>query len=367
MKVAVTGARGFIGKNLLARLDATQGVEAAAVAHDDPCVLQAGIADAQVVVHLAGVNRPEEPGEFATGNTGFTQALVAALQDDPKPVIYASSIKALDDSDYGRSKLAAEEALSAYSQATSAPVMILRLANVFGKWARPDYNSAVATFCHRISHDLPINVHDAQAVVRLVYIDDVIDTIVRLLSEPPAGTTLLSVEPEYAISVGDLARTLEGFRAGEQSNAAPNSGDGLARALYATYVSYLPKDRFTYELTEFKDPRGKFAEFLITERSGQVSVFTAGPGVTRGGHYHHTKVEKFLVVRGHAIFRQRNLVTGELHETALDADRLTVVQSIPGWIHEITNTGAEQLVCCLWSSETFDPARADTYARPVGG
>ena len=368
MKILVTGADGFIGKNLCVSLAEQAGFEVLPVVRaTDPAALESKVAQADAVIHLAGVNRPQDPAEFAAGNADFTARLCQALlaTGRPVPVAFASSIQADRDNPYGLSKRAAEEHLRGYGQASGAPVALYRLANVFGKWSRPDYNSAVATFCHNIARGLPIQVNDASAALQLVYIDDVVAELLRFLADPGSGVGLRQAGPVYATTVGELARQIEAFKDVRTSLMTERVGTGLVRALYATYVSFLPPQAFSYSVPKYGDARGVFVEMLKTPDCGQFSFFTAHPGITRGGHYHHTKTEKFLVIKGVARYRFRHLVTDEVFELDSTGDEPLVVDTIPGWAHDITNIGDDELVVMLWANEIFDRQNPDTIASPV--
>ena len=368
MKILVTGADGFIGKNLCVSLAEQAGFEVLPVVRaTDPAALESKVAQADAVIHLAGVNRPQDPAEFAAGNADFTARLCQALlaTGRPIPVAFASSIQADRDNPYGLSKRAAEDHLRRYAEASGAPVALYRLANVFGKWSRPDYNSAVATFCHNIARDLPIQVNDASAALQLVYIDDVVAELLRFLADPGSGVGLRQAGPVYATTVGELARQIEAFKDVRTSLVSERVGTGLVRALYATYVSFLPPQAFSYGVPKYGDARGVFVEMLKTTDCGQFSFFTAHPGITRGGHYHHTKTEKFLVIKGVARYRFRHLVTDEVFELDSTGDEPLVVETIPGWAHDITNIGDDELVVMLWANEIFDRQNPDTIASPV--
>ena len=368
MKILVTGADGFIGKNLCVSLAEQAGFEVLPVVRaTDPAALESKVAQADAVIHLAGVNRPQDPAEFAAGNADFTARLCQALlaTGRPVPVAFASSIQADRDNPYGLSKRAAEDHLRRYAEASGAPVALYRLANVFGKWSRPDYNSAVATFCHNIARGLPIQVNDAAAPLRLVYIDDVVAELLRFLADPGSGVGLRQAGPVYATTVGELARQIEAFKDVRASLVTERVGTGLVRALYATYVSFLPPQAFSYSVPKYGDARGVFVEMLKTPDCGQFSFFTAHPGITRGGHYHHSKTEKFLVIKGVARYRFRHLVTDEVFELDSTGDEPLVVETIPGWAHDITNIGDDELVVMLWANEIFDRQNPDTIASPV--
>ena len=366
-RVAVTGANGFIGKNLVLRLR-EQGVDVVPIGHDLDVDVMAGLlAGVDHVVHLAGVNRPENPTEFQSGNEGMTERLVAALgQAAPTvAVIYASSIQAAHDNPYGRSKLAAEAAMTRHKEDTGAPVHVFRLPNVFGKWCRPNYNSVVATFCHNLSRGLPITVNDPSVVLQLVYIDDVIDAFIDLILGRSTMDGQAVTSPVYEITLGELAEQLTRFRDSRETLVPGRVGTGLLRALHATYLSYLPPEQFNYDLTAHTDPRGSFVEMLRTPDSGQFSYFTAHPGITRGGHYHHSKTEKFLVLQGTARFGFRHVLTDETFEIVTSGIKPEIVETVPGWSHEVTNIGDETMVVMLWANEIFDRERPDTIGAKV--
>lgn len=362
--VIVTGADGFIGRNLRLRLSELNDWSVLPLTRDTP---SEGWIDAfrngDAVVHLAGVNRPADPAEFAENETSVT-ALLDTMRAVGRrlPVVLASSTKAEESSPYGASKLAAERRLLAAAVSDGFVAAVVRLPNVFGKWCRPNYNSAVATFCHNIARDLPVRVDDAEAALTLVYIDDVIDTFIRLITDG-FETGHHEVGPTYRTTVGDILDQIRGFRADRDQNLIAEVGHGLTRALYATYVSYLPTESFSYAIPAHKDARGAFSEMVKTRTSGQFSYFNALPGVTRGGHYHHTKTEKFLVVHGRARFRFRNLATGERHEIETSAEHPEIVETIPGWAHDVTNIGDEIMVSLLWANEIFDRSRPDTISH----
>ena len=370
MKVLITGSNGFIAKNLIVRLNELNNFETVMYSRQtSERQLLNSVSDIDAVVHLAGVNRPPLPEDFITGNTGLTQSLCEALLDSgrPVPVIFSSSTQAAQDNPYGKSKLAAENALRDYAAQAGAAVYIYRLPNVFGKWCKPNYNSAVATFCHNIVNGLPIQINDSNAALELVYVDDVINEFISVLkNKPPVDTTFFySVPVQYQTTVGELAQQLEAFRDSRTSLVTEKVGTGLIRALYSTYMSYLPTTAFAYEVPKFSDPRGDFVEMLKTKDSGQLSYFTAHPGITRGGHYHHTKTEKFLVIKGQARFGFRNILTDETYELFTSGDQPKIVETIPGWSHDITNVGQEEMIVMLWANEIFDHHRPDTIASRV--
>lgn len=367
MRVLVTGANGFIGKNLLVHLH-EQGVEAVQFTRDmDIGDLSAALDEVDFVFHLAGINRPKDTAEFAEGNTGLTEQLCDLIRASGRsiPVLYTSSIQAEADNPYGVSKLAAEEALVALEKDTRSPVYLYRLPNVFGKWSRSNYNSAVATFCHNIANDLPIQINDPAALVRLVYVDDVVKDFLRLMEERPAGVVRPGVSLVYTIAVGDLADQIRAFKFSRESMVTEAVGIGLTRALYATYLSFLRPEQFSYSVPIHADARGRFVEMLKTKDSGQFSFFTAHPGITRGGHYHHTKNEKFLVIQGKARFGFRHVITGETYELFADGEKPEVVETVPGWAHDITNIGNSEMIVMLWANEVFDRQDPDTVSYKV--
>lgn len=368
MKVLVTGAAGFIGKNLRVALREQKGIEVLPITRSSSAdALQEAARAADAVIHLAGVNRPQDPAEFSAGNADFTAALSDALAATGRaiPVAFASSIQAERDNPYGVSKRQAESHLAAYGERTGAPVATYRLANVFGKWSRPDYNSAVATFCHNIARGLPIRINNPDAPVRLVYVDDVVTELVSFLAGPGQGVRQAEAGPVYSTTVGELAAQIEAFKEVRASLVTERVGTGLVRALYATYVSFLPPEAFSYGVPKYRDARGVFVEMLKTPDCGQFSFFTAHPGITRGGHYHHTKTEKFLVIKGRARYRFRHIITDETFEVESHGDEPLVVETIPGWAHDITNIGNDELVVMLWANEIFDRQKPDTFASKV--
>ena len=367
MRVLVTGANGFLGKNLLAYLREKE-IEAVIFTHEMPNEqLQSCLDNVEFVFHLAGVNRPKNPNEFAMGNKGLTEHLCDVIRASGRqiPVVYASSIQAELDNPYGISKKAAEQALVTLEAETGSPVYIYRLPNVFGKWSRPNYNSAVATFCHNIANDMPIQVNDPSATLHLVYVDDVIAEFLRIMVERPAGANFPNCQPSYTITVGELAKQIFAFRDSRQNMLIEAVGTGLTRALYSTYLSFLKPEQFSYGLSMHEDPRGRFVEMLKTKDSGQFSFFSAHPGVTRGGHYHHSKNEKFLVIQGKARFGFRHIVTGEAYELFTDGAQPKVVETVPGWSHNITNIGNEEMIVMLWANEIFDREHPDTITYKV--
>lgn len=365
-RIVITGADGFIGRNLAVRLGEVGDVVLPLTRASNADDWYGAIAGADAVVHLAGANRPADPNDFMAINAGTADLLAASVIAAKRaiPVIYASSAKALDDSDYGRSKRAGEDCLLTLTEQTGSPVYIFRLPNVFGKWAQPNYNSAIATFCHNIAREMPIRIDDPAAPLSLFYIDDAVQAFLDVLDgKMPTG--IVAASPVYSTTLGAVVDILRGFRSDRDDNLIDQVGTGLKRALYATYVAALPPSAFSYPIVSHQDPRGAFSEMLKTRTSGQFSYFTAHPGVTRGGHYHHTKTEKFLIVHGNALFRFRHIVSGETHEIRTSGSRPVIVETVPGWTHDVTNVGEDMMISMLWANEIFDRDRPDTVTAKV--
>lgn len=368
VRVLITGSNGFIGKNLVVRLGELAAYEAIGFDREDSLDdLRKKVGQADAIVHLAGINRPKDIKEFAEGNAHLTVRLCEFIAETGRriPLVVSSSVQADLGNPYGESKRGAEAACEALAENTGNPVSIYRLPGVFGKWCRPNYNSVVATFSHNIANDLPIQISDPALAIKLVYVDDVVGDFIRVLDSMPAGLSRYEVGPVYDITLGDLAAQIEAFRNCRESLVCERVGAGLVRALYATYVSYLPPAKFAYKLPKYVDERGVFVEMLKTQDSGQFSFFTAHPGITRGGHYHHTKTEKFLVIKGSARFGFRNIVTGERYDVFTAGDKPQVVETVPGWAHNITNVGQDEMIVMLWANEIFDRVRPDTIAATV--
>ena len=388
MNVLITGANGFVGKNLTQRLftikdrrdrtrPALQVDEILLCTRD---ASEEALADycqkADFVVHLAGVNRPKDPEEFAAGNTDFNRALLELLRKSGNrcPVLLSSSIQAgltgrYAGSPYGQSKKAAEELLLTYSEETGAAGMIYRLPNLFGKWCRPNYNSAVATFCHNIARDLPITVSDPAVELELVYIDDLVEEILNAVEGHPRRTegAYCSVPVSHHETLGEIVRLLQSFHHQPQTLLLPEIPAGsFAKKLYSTYLSYLPPEKTAFPLKMNVDPRGSFTELLKTESCGQVSVNISKPGITKGQHWHNSKWEFFMVVAGHGLIRERNLNTGELVEFEVSGEKIEAVHMLPGYTHNIINLSeTETLVTVMWANEPFDSNHPDTYFEEV--
>ncbi len=369
MKILITGSKGFIGKSLGLALTETGKYEILTFDRGDTLdLLEKLVNQSDFIVHLAGENRPVNLQRFQEGNVDLTQALCRAIMKTGRsiPLIYSSSLQ-VNNSDglYAQSKRSAEVVIKEFYEATENPVLIYRFANVFGKWIRPNYNSVVGTFCYNITRDLPIQINDENAVIRLIYIDDVIKDIIANINSSWLGAIFGEITPEYAISVGSLAKQLYEFKHSRNTLIIPSVGAGFIRALYSTYVSYLPVEEFSYAVPKYSDERGDFVEMLKTLDAGQFSYFTALPGVTRGGHYHHSKTEKFLVISGKARFGFRNMITGEIHEIFTSGEKPEVVETVPGWTHNITNIGDEKMIAMLWANEIYNRESPDTIPSKV--
>jgi UDP-2-acetamido-2,6-beta-L-arabino-hexul-4-ose reductase len=367
--VLITGSNGFVGKNLSVTLAQRPDIKITGFdVADDPATLSTLVAEADFIFHLAGVNRPQSPEEFTTGNTGLTETIIALLQNQGKstPFLLSSSTQALLDNPYGISKRDAEEVVFAYGRQSGAPVFVYRLPNVFGKWCRPNYNSAVATFCHNIAHDLPIQINDPNATMTLAYIDDVVNAFVAALDGKAIIEDLYCiVAPVHTIKLGAIAELIRGFKSSRLDLSLPNMSEPLTKKLYSTYLSYLPTDQFSYPLKMNVDDRGSFTEFLRTPDRGQVSINISKPGITKGNHWHHTKNEKFLVVSGRGVIRFRKIGSDEIIEYLISGDKLEVVDIPTGYTHNITNTGDGDMVTVMWVNEMFDSQKPDTFFQLV--
>lgn len=365
--ILVTGAAGFIGKHVCLALRRAGGFEV--LEYDvvnEPTELAAMVARAAFVIHLAGVNRPKEDSEFSTGNGGFTQALCEMVAADGRgiPIAMSSSIQAERDNAYGVSKRLAEEALLAHQRATGAPVYLYRLPNVFGKWSRPNYNTVVATFCHNISRGLPVTVTDRDAALKFVYIDDVVRDLVELAGGG-GGATQREVSPVHAITLGGLHDLIVSFKESRDNSLLPDFGNPLVKSLYATYLSFLEPTDYARPVDLKADDRGWLFELVKSGGAGQIFVSKTKPGITRGNHYHDTKVEKFCVIQGQGVIRFRHLLGAEIIEYPVDDQAIRVVDIPPGLTHSIENTGSGEMITLFWASEIFDPSRPDTFFVPV--
>jgi len=365
MKILVTGAKGFIGKNLITELKNRKHNEVFGFDIDSELKdLDAYCKNVDFVFHLAGVNRPANQSEFMKGNFGFTSTLLDLLKKHKNtcPVMISSSIQAELNNPYGLSKKAGEELIFAYSKETGSKVLVYRFPNVFGKWCRPNYNSAVATFSYSISHNSPITVNDSNVTMNLVYIDDVVDELVKALeNKETRDGDFCFVPTTYIKKLGEIIDLLYSFKKSREDRSIPNMSDSFTKKLYSNYLSYLPENEFSYSLMMNVDQRGSFTEFIKTPDRGQVSINISKPGITKGNHWHHTKNEKFLVVSGEGIIRFRKINTSEVIEYNVNGRKLEVVDIPVGYTHNITNTGDTDMVTVMWANETFDPEDPDTY------
>ncbi|MBO1265072.1 capsular polysaccharide biosynthesis protein CapF [Proteiniclasticum sp. SCR006] len=369
MRILVTGAKGFIGKNLIAELRNRKYDDIFEYDRDtDPSLLDEYCKEADFVFHLAGVNRPKEQSEFMEGNFGFTSDLLNSLKNHKNtcPVMISSSIQAELDNPYGESKKAGEELIFAYGKETGSKVLVYRFPNVFGKWCRPNYNSAVATFCHNIAHDLPVQVNDPSVVMNLVYIDDVVNELINTLEGNENRDNLFCKVPIlHTLTLGEIVDLIFSFKKSREEKSVPNMSDAFTKKLYSTYLSYLPKNEFNYDLKMNVDDRGSFTEFIKTHDRGQVSVNISKPGITKGNHWHHSKNEKFLVVSGIGVIRFRKIDSDEILEYFVSGDKMEVVDIPTGYTHNIENLGDTDMVTIMWANEPFDPEKPDTYFLKV--
>jgi UDP-2-acetamido-2,6-beta-L-arabino-hexul-4-ose reductase len=369
MKILITGAKGFIGKNLVAELR-NQGFNDL-LEYDtdiDPGLLREYCRECGFVYHLAGINRPKDVGEFMEGNFGFTSLLLDTLKEfeNKAPFLITSSTQAAVNNPYGLSKKAGEDLVFRYAKENDVNVYVYRLPNVFGKWCRPSYNSAVATFCYNIAHDLPVQINDPDAVLNLVYIDDVVASFInRLQNIPTEPRHFETVVPVHSHRLDDIVTLIRSFKASRQNLHLPDMGDAFTKKLYSTYLSYLPENQFSYELKMNTDSRGSFTEFLKSDNRGQVSVNISKPGITKGNHWHHSKNEKFLVVSGTGVVRFRKLNSDEVFSYYVSGDKLTVVDIPVGYTHNIENLGETDMVTVMWANEAFDKDKPDTFFQEV--
>jgi len=367
-KILVTGAGGFIGKNLVFELENRNFEVFKFGKNGSEDQLREFLRRSDFVFHLAGVNRPKETKEFETGNRGFTERLVQLIKEQKRalPVVYTSSIQAKLDNPYGISKREAEKILFQYGRDTGAPVYIYRLPNVFGKWSRPNYNSAIATFCYNIARNLPITVNDPDVVMNLVYIDDVIREFVKAIDgKANVRDVFCEVPVVHQKRLGEIVDLIYSFKRSREEKSIPDMSDPFTKKLYSTYLSFLPEDQFSYKLKMNIDRRGSFTEFIKTADRGQVSVNISKPGITKGNHWHHTKNEKFLVVYGKGVIRFRKPDSDHVIEYYVSGDNLEVIDIPPGYTHNIENLGDTDMVTIMWANEMFDPENPDTYFLEV--
>lgn len=379
--VLVTGAEGFVGRNLCSTLSRLAGVTALKFDLRNTAEELADFCQrADFVFHLAGVNRPKDPNDFSSGNVGLTEAMLSLLRRSARkcPVVLCSSIQAALENPYGESKRRAEELVFAYGREVGAAVCVYRLPNVFGKWSRPNYNSAVATWCHNIARNLPIDVRDPNALLTLVYVDDVVSEFLSALAGRAnrLASGYCEVPVTYTRKLGEITALLQAFRAERENRMVSDQAESFAKKLYATYLAFLPRDQFSYPLDMKTDARGSFTEFVKTADRGQVSVNISKPGITKGNHWHHTKVEKFLVVSGRGVIRFRAIqplrddaetaqVQSPIIEYPVSGEKLQVVDIPPGYTHSLENLGESDLVTVMWASELLDPNNPDTFYEKV--
>ena len=381
MNILITGAKGFVGKNLVAWLNNIKegkdktfplNTDLNIFEYDietDPELLDEYCRTADFVFNLAGVNRPKDQGEFMSGNFGFASTLLDTLKRHGNrcPVMLSSSTQAALDNPYGQSKKAGEDLFFEYAKTTGADVLVYRFPNVFGKWCRPNYNSAVATFCHNVANDLPITVNDRSVLMNLVYIDDVVTELINALADNvnKKEDSFCYVPVVHLITLGEIVDLIYSFKASRYDRSVPNMADEFTKKLYATYLSYLPTDKFSYPLKMNIDERGSFTEIIRTPEHGQFSVNISKPGITKGNHWHNTKNEKFLVVSGIGVIRFRRVDSDEVIQYYVSGDKLEVVDIPTGYTHNIENLGDCDMVTFMWCNECFDPNKPDTYFEKV--
>ena len=367
MQILVTGSNGFIAKNLIVSLNENKYNILEFKRGDSLELLEQKIIKANIIFHLAGENRSNNDELFIKNNIILTREICNFLKKNNLkiPILFSSSIHSERHTAYGKSKKQAENLLYDLHKENNNPILIYSLPGVFGKWSKPFYNSVVSTFCHSIANDLKINILEPEKIIKLIYIDDLIKHFLFSIENFKFGLNKVVVKPEYEISVKDLASTLLNFKIYRETLFTDRVGEGLIKKLYSTFLTYLPIEKCFYEIVSHSDQRGRFVEMLKTKDSGQFSFFTAKPGVTRGGHYHHSKSEKFLVLQGKALFRLVHILSGEYKEIELIADNPLIVESIPGWTHDIKNIGNEELIVMLWANEVFDKENPDTFIHEI--
>lgn len=383
MNILITGAKGFVGKNLVAQLYnirngrvpnyslESKNLEIFEYDIDsDPKDLESYCEQANFVFNLAGINRPTDPKDFMKGNFGFTSLLLDTLKkyENNCPVMISSSTQATLDNPYGESKRMGEQLMLNYAKETNSKVLIYRFPNIFGKWCRPNYNSAIATFCYNITHNLPIQVNASSTMMHLVYVDDVVEELLLgLTGEEHRNGDFCEVPIVHTVTLGEIIKLLYSFRDSRKSLSVPDVSDSFTKKLYSTYLSYLSEDDFGYPLKTNVDDRGSFTEIIRTEGRGQFSVNISKPHITKGNHWHHTKNEKFLVVRGKGVIRFRNMnePKAKIIEYFVSSDKMEVIDVPTGYTHNIENLGDTDMVTFIWCNECFDPQKPDTYFEPV--
>lgn len=369
MKVLITGANGFVGKNLQSELSLHEEVEVLCYTRDNTLEeLDKYTKECDFVFHLAGVNRPQKPEEFMEGNYQLTNILLEKLKTNKNkaPIMMASSIQAELDNDYGKSKKAGEDLLFEYGKKNKVKIYIYRFPNLFGKWCKPNYNSVIATFCNNIANNEPITVNDESKELSLVYIDDVCQEIIKCLKDNPTKEGIFCKVPiTYTKTLGQIANLIKSFKENAMGIMVPSTGDEFTKKLYATYISYVPLNEMVVDLTEHRDNRGVFCELIRTKEAGQISVSTTNPNIVRGGHYHHTKMERFIVIKGKARIEFEHILTHEKIEFEVSGDKLQYVTIPVGYQHSINNIGNDELILILWANELFDQNKPDTFVMEV--
>ena len=365
MRVLVTGANGFVGKNLISHLSLNKDIEVFKYDIDSSLDdLDKYTKECDFVYHLAGVNRPQNTSEYMEGNFGFTNVLLNKLIENNNkcPIMISSSIQAELENDYGKSKKAGEDLIFKYGKDNNVKVYVYRFPNLFGKWCRPNYNSVIATFCNNIANNLEIVVNDENKELNLAYIDDVCEELVSCLNDNPHREEKFCYVPTtYTKSLGYIANLIKSFKKNDHGIMVPSTGDEFTKKLYATYISYVPLKNMVVDLEEHRDNRGIFCELVRTKEAGQVSISTTNPEIVRGGHYHHTKMERFIVIKGKAKIKFEHVITHETYEFEVSGDKLQYVTIPVGYQHSINNVGKDELVLILWANELFDPNKTDTY------
>jgi len=369
MRILITGSEGFVGKNLVAGLK-NRGYEDVYLYDRGNSTeeLEKWTQDCEFVFHLAGVNRPETEEEFMEGNADLTSQLTELLEKNHNqaPIMISSSIQAEKDNPYGKSKKAGEDYIFEYGERNDVPVYVYRFSNLYGKWSKPNYNTVIATFCHNIAHGLPIQVNDSTVKITFQYIDDVINELINCLEGNATKVDkFCDVQEKDTRTLGEVAQLVESFKESRKTLEVPNMGDSFTKKLYSTYLSFLPEDDFSYKLKMNQDDRGSFTEFLRSPDRGQVSINVSKPGITKGQHWHHSKNEKFLVVKGNGMIRFRKVGEDKVIEYPVSGEELEVVDIPTGYTHSIVNTGEEEMVTVMWVNEPFDTDNADTYYLEV--
>ena len=365
MKVLITGAKGFVGKNLISNLSLNKEIEIYKYDRENTLEeLDKYTKDCDFVYHLAGVNRPQNPKEYMEGNFGFTTTLLEYLKKNKNncPIMLASSIQAELDNEYGKSKKAGEDLIFNYGKENNTKVFVYRFPNLFGKWCKPNYNSVIATWCYNVSHNIEIKVDDPKKELNLVYIDDVCNELIKCLNnEETRNGNYCLVPISYKKTLGEISTLIQSFKTNDRGIMVPSTGDTFTKNLYATYISYVPVEELVVDLEEHRDNRGVFCELIRTKEAGQVSISTTNPNIVRGGHYHNTKMERFIVIKGKARIEFEHVIDHTKYEFTVSGDKLQYVTIPVGYQHSINNIGDEELVLILWANELFDPEIPDTY------